>query len=72
MGSDESHFNVSLIIVKGKVTKTVSTNHNCWRERTAEAESNRRPSAYQPNALPLGQAGSRSQTVTEKMYVYMH
>jgi len=27
MGSDESHFNVSLI-VRDKVTKTVSTNHN--------------------------------------------
>ena len=28
------------------------------RERTAEAVSNRGPSAYQPNALPLGQTGS--------------
>ena len=27
MGSDESHFNVSLI-VRDKVTKTVSTDHN--------------------------------------------
>ena len=33
MGSDESHFNVSLI-VRDKVTKTVSTNQNMfWRER---------------------------------------
>ena len=30
-----------------------------WRERRAEAVSNRGPSAYQPNALPLGQTGSR-------------
>ena len=37
----------------------MSTNHNLFlRERTAEAESSRGPSAYQPNALPLGQTGS--------------
>ena len=35
-------------------------NHNLfWRERRAEAVSNRGPSAYQPNALPLGQTGSQ-------------
>ena len=28
------------------------------RERRAEADLNRGPSAYQPNALPLGQTGS--------------
>ena len=39
--------------------KTVSTDHNFWRERRAEADSNRGPSAYQPNALPLGQTGSQ-------------
>ena len=35
----------------------MSTDHNFWRERRAEAPaSNRGPSsAYQPNALPLGQ-----------------
>ena len=38
--------------------KTVSTDHNFWRERRAEADSNRGPSAYQPNALPLGKTGS--------------
>ena len=32
MGSDESHFNVSLI-VRDKVTKTVSTNHNPFLKR---------------------------------------
>ena len=38
----------------------MSTDHNFWRERRAEADSNRGPSAYQPNnALPLGQAGSQ-------------
>ena len=39
--------------------KTVSTDHNFWRERKAETDSNRSPSAYQPNALPLGQTGSQ-------------
>ena len=41
--------------------------HNCdghclvhfCRERRDEADSNRVPSAYQPNALPLGQIGSQ-------------
>ena len=32
MGSDESHFNVSLI-VKDKVTKTMSTDHNLFEEK---------------------------------------
>ena len=36
----------------------MSTNHNFWKERRAEAVSNRGPSAYQPTALPLGQTGS--------------
>ena len=34
-----------------------------WRERRAEADSNRGPSAYQPNALLLGQTGSRSRKI---------
>ena len=46
MGSDVSHFNVS-VGSDGQSHKTVS-----------EAVSNRGPSAYQPNALPLGQTGS--------------
>ena len=63
MGSDESHFNVS-IKSDGQSHKTVSTNHNfLTEERRAEAVSNRGPSAYQPNALPLGQTGSRQAPV---------
>ena len=42
---------------EGQGHKTVSTNHSFWRESRAEADSNRGPSAYQPNALPLGQTG---------------
>ena len=56
MCSDESHFNVS-VGSDGQSHKTVSTNHNFWREMRAEAVSNQGPSAYQPNALPLGQTG---------------
>ena len=61
MGSDESHFNVS-VGSGGQSHETVSTNHNLFelRERRAEAVSNCGPSAYQPNALPLGQTGSRT------------
>ena len=58
MGRGESHFNVS----EGsdeQSHKTVSTNRNLFEEKgRAEAASNRGPSAYQPNALPLGQTGS--------------
>ena len=52
----QSHFNVSLIVRDSH--KTVSTDHNFWRQRRAEAESSGGPSADQPNALPLGQTGS--------------
>ena len=48
----------------GQSHKTVSTDHNVWRERRAKADSNRGPSAYQPNALSLGQTGSRSPLCT--------
>ena len=48
---------------EGQSHKTVSTDHNFRRERRAEADSNRGPSAYQPNALPLGQTGSQSNTM---------
>ena len=56
MGSDESHFNVSLI-VRDTVTR------QCPQTTTLEEKgepngSNRCPSAYQSNALPLGQTGS--------------
>ena len=39
----------------------VSTDHNFWRERRAEMDSNQGLSAYQPNALLLGQTGSHLQ-----------
>ena len=58
MGSDESHLNVSLTVRDKLSHKAVSTDHNFRTERTALAELNRDPSAYQPKALPLGQTGS--------------
>ena len=58
MGTDGGRFNVS-VGSDGQSHKTVSTNHNLF---DAEAVSNRGPSAYQPNALPLGQTGSHAYT----------
>ena len=58
MGSDESHFNV-LVGSDGQSQDRVHKPRPFRRERRTEAVSNRGPSAYQPNALPLGQTGSR-------------
>ena len=60
VGSDESHFNVSLI-VRDKVTRQCPQTTTFEDKRRAEADSNRGPSACQPNALPLGQTGSQPQ-----------
>ena len=43
---------------EGQSHQTVSTDHTLSRERRAEADLNQSLSAYQPNALPLGQTGS--------------
>ena len=45
---------------EGQSHKTVSTDHNFWREKRAEADLNCSPSVYQPNALLLGQTGSQA------------
>ena len=68
MGSDKSHFNILLtvrghhfnisLIVRVKVTKTVSVNGSFGRERRAKVELKQGPSAYQSNTLPLGETGS--------------
>ena len=57
---------------EGQSHKTVPTDHNFWRERRAEADSNRGPSAYQPNALPLGQTGSHSSYVKVNLVLNVH
>ena len=43
----------------------MSTDHNFWAERRAEADSNRGPFAYLPNALPLGQTVSHARVALE-------
>ena len=55
---------------EGRSHETVSTDHNFCRERRAEADSNRGPSAYQPNALPPGQTGSILRVRTVSGYLY--
>ena len=66
MGSDESHFNVSGGS-DGQSHRTVSTNHNLFEEK-GETKRYRTggPSAYQPNALPLGQTGSLRMDINRK------
>ena len=62
VGSDESHFNVSLI-VRDKVTRQCPQTRPqlpCEENGETKTDSNRGPSAYQPNALPLGQTGSHN------------
>ena len=58
MGSDESHFNVS-VGSDGQSHKTVSTNHNLFEEK---GEPKRYRTEVLPltslGALPLGQTGS--------------
>ena len=56
MGSDESHFNVS-VESDGQSHKTVSTNHNLFEEK---GEPKRYRNEVPPlTNLPLGQTGSR-------------
>ena len=74
--SDVSHLNVSFIPRGGSSgvggggggeggNKVVLTNHNFCRQRTAEADSNRHPSAYQP-IMPYRSAKlAHNSTVTE-------
>ena len=55
-GSDESRFNVSLI-VRDKVTRQCPQTTTFEEKGEPKRYPNRRPSAYQPNALSLGQTG---------------
>ena len=63
MSSDESNFNVSLI-VNAKSQDSLHKSQPFWRQRRTEAELSRGPSAYQPNALPLGQTDSLNRGVS--------
>ena len=54
------------MVVRDKVTRQYpETTTSEVKARRAEADSNRGPSAYQPNALPLDQTGSRQSLLTE-------
>ena len=69
MGSDENHFNVSVGSDGQSHETVVHKPQPFWRERRAEAVSNRGPSAYQPNALPLGQTGSPMVMMTMSTFI---
>ena len=61
MGSDESHFSVS-VGSDVQSHRTAATNHDLFEEK-GEPKRYRTevlPSAYQPNALPLDQTGSQN------------
>ena len=58
MSNDEIQFNVSVGSDDKVTADSVYKPQPFRRERRAEAVSNRGPSAYQPNALSLGQTGS--------------
>ena len=64
MGSDESHFSVSLIYCEGPSHKTVSKDHNFLKreENRSGIEPKSSLSAYQ--LLPLGQTGLQSPALT--------
>ena len=57
MGSDESHFNVSLT-VKDNVTRQCPQTTICEEKGEPKRIRTEVPPAYQPNALPLGPTGS--------------
>ena len=57
MGSDESHFNVSLT-ARDKVTRQCPQTTTFLKSKESRTGIERGPSTYKPNALPLGQTDS--------------
>ena len=57
MGSDESHFDVSLI-ERDKVTRQCPHRQQFLKRKESRSGFEPRSCAYQPNALPLGHTGS--------------
>ena len=73
MGNDESHFIFNVSVGSDEQSQdSVHKPQPFGRERRAEAVSNRGPSAYQPNALPLGQTGSRGFVRLSAPAMHMH
>ena len=66
MGSDESHFNVS-VGSDGQSHKTVSTNHNLFEEKGEPKRYRTEVLPHKPNALPLGQTGSHAGMMDEAL-----
>ena len=58
VGSDENHFNVSLII-RDKVTRQCPQTTTFEEKREPKRIRSEVPLLHQPNALPLGQTSSR-------------
>ena len=67
MDSDESHFNVSLIMGDKVTRQCIQTT---TFEEKGEPKQIRRHSAYQPNALPLGQTGSLESDRMSSSFMY--
>ena len=62
IGSDESHFNVSV-----ESHKTVSTNHNLFEEKGEPKWF--RTEVFPPSALPLGQIGSPNPSPVHPLHI---
>ena len=62
MGSDESHFNVS-VGSNGQSHKTVSTNHNLFEEKSE-------PKRYRAEVLPLTSLTARPNRL-KNIYIYL-
>ena len=62
MGSDESHFNVSLIVMDKVTTETVSTNHNLSEEKGE-------PKRYRTEVLPLTSLTARPNRLAERFWL---
>ena len=73
MGSDESHFNVSLS-VREKVTRQcpqTTTFEEKGEPKRLRTEVPLLTTIYQPNALPQGQTGSHQCLKFEAGYIYI-
>ena len=67
VGSDESHFNVSLI-VRDKVTRQ-SPQTTTFEVKGSEPKQIRTEVPYQPTALPLGQTGSLCRPAWDELLI---
>ena len=71
MGSDESHFNVS-VGRDGQNHRTVSTNHNLFEEKGVPKRYRTEVLPLTNLGLPLGQTGSRSTTTADFGFIVLY